>query len=142
MQKYIDMLSTELRYINQTIEDNTIIFDVESAVDTPICPYCGEPSSRKHSSYKKSFMDIPLNNKKVLIRISNRKMFCDNKDCSHKTFAETYDFVEYKSKKTQRLKEYIIDTSVNMSSISAQNLLRKNGVKISKSTICTFLKKR
>lgn len=86
-------------------------------------------------------MDIPLNNKKVVIRINNRKMFCDNNNCSHKTFAEVYDFVERKSKKTKRLKEYILDISVNMSSISAQNLLRKNGVEVSKSTICTFLKK-
>lgn len=142
MQKYIDMLSDKLRYIDQTLEDNTIIFYVESTIVSPICPYCGEPSNRKHSSYQKSFMDIPLNNKKVLIRINNRKMFCDNNHCKHKTFAETYDFVERRLKKTKRLKEYIIDTSVNMSSISAQNLLRKNGVKISKSTICTFLKKR
>lgn len=141
MQKYIELLSNKLRYINLTIENDTIIFDVESTVEAPICPYCGEVSNRKHSSYKKSFMDIPLNNKKVLIRINNRKMFCDNKECSHKTFAEVYDFVERKSKKTKRLKEYIIEVSVNMSSISAQNLLRKNGVEIGKSTICTFLKK-
>lgn len=87
-------------------------------------------------------MDLPLNNKKVQIRINNRKMFCDNNNCSHKTFAESYDFVEHKSKKTKRLIEYIINTSVNMSSISAQNLLRNNGIEISKSTICTFLKKR
>jgi len=142
MQKYIDMLSTQLRYIDLTIEENIIIFDVESAIEAPVCPYCGEPSNKKHSSYKKSFMDIPLNNMKVLIRINNRKMFCANNHCAHKTFAETYDFVERRSKKTKRLIEYIMDTSVNMSSISAQNLLRKNGVKISKSTICTFLKKR
>ena len=142
MQKYIELLSDKLKYIDLIIEDNTIIFEVESTVDEPICPYCGEISTRKHSSYKKSFMDIPLNNKKVLIRINNRKMFCDNEACSHKTFAEVYDFVERKSKKTKRLKEYILDISVNMSSISAQDLLRKNGVDIGKSTICTFLKKR
>lgn len=142
MQKYIDLLSNKLRYMNLTTEDDIIIFDVESIVDTPICPYCGEESSRKHSSYKKTFMDIPLNNKKVLIRISNRKMFCDNNNCSHKTFAEVYDFIDRKSKKTKRLIDYIIDISVNMSSVSAQNSLRKNGVEIGKSTICTLLKKR
>lgn len=142
MQKYIDLLSRELKFVDLKNEDDTIIFEVESTVDKPICPYCGEASNRKHSSYKKSFMDIPLNNKKVLIRIKNRKMFCDNTNCSHKTFAEVYDFVERKSKKTNRLKDYIIDISVNMSSVSAQNLLRKNGVKVCKSTICTFLKKR
>jgi transposase len=136
------MLSEELRYIDHTINDDTIIFYVESKIKSPVCPYCGEASNRKHSYYNKSFMDIPLNNKKVEITIKNRKMFCDNKNCTHKTFAETYDFVERKSRKTKRLTEYVINTSVNMSSISAQHLLRKNGVKISKSTICTLLKKR
>ena len=139
MQKYIDLLSKKIKYINSTIKDDTFIFDVESTVDVPICPYCGEASKRKHSSYKKIFIDVPLNNRKVLIRL-NKKMFCDN-NCSHKTFAEVYDFVERKSKKTKRLKEYILDISVNMSSISAQDLLRKNGVEVSKSTICTILKK-
>lgn len=142
MQKYIELLSHKLRYVYSTTEDDTIIFDVESIVYTPICPYCGEKSNRKHSSYKKSFMDIPLSNQKVLIRISNRKMFFYNNNCSHKTFAEVYDFVDRKSKKTKRLKEYIINISVNISSVSAQNLLRKNGVEICKSTICTLLKKR
>lgn len=142
MQKYIDMLNKDLKYIDQTVVDDTVIFDVESTIEFPTCPYCGKPANRKHSTYTKSFMDLPLNNKKVQIRINNRKMFCDNNNCSHKTFAESYDFVEHKSKKTKRLIEYIINTSVNMSSISAQNLLRNNGIEISKSTICTFLKKR
>ena len=65
-------------------------------------------------------------------------MFCDNDKCNHKTFSETYDFVDRKSEKTKRLINYILEVSTNMSSISAQKLLRKNGIKISKSTICTF----
>ena len=87
MQKYIELLSHKLRSVDSTTEDDTIIFDVESIVDTPICLYCGEKSNRKHSSYKKRFMDIPLSKPKVLIRISNRKMFCDNNNCSNKIFA-------------------------------------------------------
>lgn len=88
------MISSDLKYIEETITQDTIIFDVESRIDAPICPYCGVASKKKHSLYLKSFMDIPLDNKKVEIRIKNRKMFCCNKDCSHKTFAETYDFME------------------------------------------------
>ena len=59
-------------------------------------------------------------------------MFCDNNKCLHKTFDEVYVFVERKSKKTKRLKEYILDVSVNMSSISEQNLLRKMVLKFLK----------
>ena len=142
MQDYINMLSSNLRYISKEENEKGIKFLVESTVDSPICPYCGIPSNRCHSKYKKSFDDLPLNNKKVTIEIYNRKMFCDNDKCDHKTFSETYDFVDRRAKKTKRLVDYILDISVNMSSISAQNTLRKNGVKIGKSTICTFLKKR
>lgn len=142
MQEYINMLSHNLKYISKNEDNNSIIFLVESTVKSPICPYCGTPSSRCHSKYKKSFDDLPLNNKKVTVEIYNRKMFCDNKYCNHKTFSETYDFVDRRAKKTKRLVNYILDISINMSSISAQNTLRKNGIKIGKSTICTFLKKR
>ncbi|WP_209125552.1 transposase family protein [Alkalihalobacillus sp. BA299] len=31
-----------------------------------------------HSRYKRSFQDLPIQGKKVLITLSNRKMFCDN----------------------------------------------------------------
>ena len=41
MQKYINLLSKELKYIDLTIDNNTIIFDVESIVKAPVCPYCG-----------------------------------------------------------------------------------------------------
>ena len=142
MQDYIDMLSNNLKYISKTVDGNSITFLVESKVINSTCPYCGEVSTRCHSKYKKSFDDLPLNNKKVTIEIYNRKMFCDNDKCDHKTFCETYDFVDRRAKKTKRLINYILDVSTNMSSIAAQKILRKNGIKICKSTICTFLKKR
>lgn len=141
MQEYINMLSTNLKFLSFEKKDKSIIFNVESIVKEPICPYCGKKSNRCHSKYRKTFDDLPLNNNKVTIAINNRKMFCDNPECMHKTFSETYDFVSRRAKKTNRLVDYIIDTSTNMSSIAAQNTLRKNGVKVGKSTICTFLKK-
>lgn len=52
-------------------------------------------------------------------------MFCDNDKCDHKTFSETYDFVDRRAKKTKRLINYILDVSVNMSSISAQKNIKK-----------------
>ncbi len=69
-------------------------------------------------------------------------MFCNNPKCDHKTFSETLMFVSRRAKRTKRLEDYVLDISKNVSSINAQNILRKNGIKIGKSTICTFLKKR
>lgn len=142
MQKYINMLADNLLLLNTENIDDSIIFTIKSTLEEPACPYCGKKSSRCHSLYSKTFDDLPLNNKRVVLKVINRKMFCDNPNCKHKTFAEIFDFIERKSKKTKRLKEYILDVSSTTSSILAQNLLRKSGIKIGKSTICTFLKKR
>ena len=32
-----------------------------------VYPYCGTPSNRCHSKYKKSFNDLPIDGKKVII---------------------------------------------------------------------------
>ena len=103
------MLSNDLKYISKAEEGNSIIFSVESKVRNLTCPYCGVTSTRCHFKYKRSFENLPLNNKKVTIEIYNRKMFCDNDKCNHKTFNETCNFVDIKAKKTKRLINYILD---------------------------------
>ena len=45
MQDYINMLSSNLRYISKEENDKGIKFLVESTVNSPICPYCGIPCS-------------------------------------------------------------------------------------------------
>ncbi len=142
MQKFIDMLSPNLEYISHEELENKIVFTVKSKDFEPICPFCGEKSSKKHNKYKKSFDDLPLNNKRVIIQLINQTYVCENDKCTHKSFAEKFDFIDAKSKKTKRLVQHILDVSVNMSSISCSKLLKTSGIKVSKSTICAFLKKR
>ncbi|WP_081467102.1 transposase family protein [Acetivibrio clariflavus] len=59
------------------------------------CPFCDRPSSRIHFTYNRTFQDLPIQGNKVFIIICNRKMFCDNSDCKHTTFAERFDFMYY-----------------------------------------------
>jgi hypothetical protein len=99
-------------------------------------------SSQTHSTYERSFHDLPIQGKKVKIIINNRKMFCNNKDCDNKTFAERFNWLAYKSKKTQRLEDEIVRLSLNCSSIAAARFLSENTVAVGKSTVCNLLKKR
>jgi len=68
-------------------------------------------------------------------------MFCNNPNCNHTTFAERFDFISYKAKKTRRLEDEIIRLSINCSSIAASKIMGKNVVDVGKSTICNLLKK-
>ena len=136
------MLDTNLEYIKHEIVNDTLKIWVKSNRKEVICPYCQTVSTKVHSHYERSFQDLPIQGKKVIVIINNKKMFCNNPKCSHKTFAETYKFLSPKGKKTKRLENEIINISMNVSSITASNILNRGVAKVSKSTVCNLLKKR
>ncbi|TGE34334.1 transposase family protein [Desulfosporosinus sp. Sb-LF] len=142
MDEFVKLLDRNLEYVSHKIIEDTIYIKVVSIREKLICPFCGKPSSKTHSHYERSFQDLPMQNKKVIIILSNRKMLCYNPDCEHTTFAETYDFLPVKGKKTKRLEEAIINLSLNVSSLTASAILNTSIAKVGKSTICNLLKKR
>ena len=67
-------------------------------------------------------------------------MFCHNPDCEQTTFAEAFDFLSAKAKKTKRLEDEIINISMSVSSLTASSILSMRVAKVGKSTICNFSK--
>ena len=142
MDEFIKLLDENLDYLKHRMIGDTIYIYVASNRKELICPYCGKPSSKVHSTYERSFQDLPIQGKKVIVIINNRKMFCKNQECSYTTFAETFEFLPHKAKKSKRLTDEIINLSLNISSITASGLLRDGIADVGKSTICNLLKKR
>ncbi|WP_181870591.1 transposase family protein [Hafnia paralvei] len=142
MDEFIKLLDKNLEYLKHKIIDDTIYIYIASTRKEVSCPFCGHISSKAHSTYERSFQDLPMQGKKVKIIIKNRKMFCNNPECNHTTFAERFDWLANKSKKTKRLEDEIVHMSLNCSSIAAANFLSKNTVAVGKSTICNLFKKR
>lgn len=142
MDELIKLLDKDLECISHEISGDTIYVYVESNRKEAICPYCGRSASRVHSHYERRFLDLPIQGKKVEIIIRNRKLRCDNPECGHKTFAESFDCLPFKGKRSLRLTEEIIKVSIEVSSIKASTMLKKGVADVSKSTICTLLKKR
>lgn len=141
MNELIKLLDNNLECSKYTIEEDTIYITVKSTREKINCPCCQLPSKRVHSHYSRNFQDLPIQGKKVIITINNRKIFCDNKECSIKTFSETFNFIEYKAKKSNRLIKYIQNLALNISSNRASALLKKDVLNIGKSTVCNILKK-
>lgn len=141
MNEFVKLLNPALDYVEHIIKEQKYIITVESNRKEAICPYCGTVSSRKHSVYKREFQDLPIGDKKVVILIQNRKLFCVNPECEHKTFSERFDFISYKARKTERLLEKILSLSARVSSVAASNMLTDDTATISKSTVCRLLKK-
>lgn len=141
MYEFVKSLDPALNYLTHEIREHKIIITVESSRYEIQCPYCGKASSRVHSVYKRSFQDLPLQDNQVIIMLNNKKFFCDNPECNHKTFAERFDFITSKSRKTKRIIEKILKISTAVSSVSASQILKEDMTIVSKSTICTLLKK-
>jgi transposase len=136
------LLDPELEYISSETIDEKIIIYVQSKRIEVNCTYCQCPSTKVHMRYNKSFDDLPIQGRKVEIRIKNKNYFCLNPQCSHKTFAETFGCLHSKAKKTIRLENEILSLSMEMSSISAAKYLNQNIVGVSKSTICRLIEKK
>lgn len=142
MDEFIKELDRNLDYIKHESNADEITIYVASNRKACDCPYCGSPSKRVHSRYRKSFQDLPVMGKKTKIIIENRKFFCDNPDCDFTTFAERFEFLGQNGKKTKRLIDKIVDVSLNTSSLAASRILNDGIADIGKSTICNLLKKR
>jgi transposase len=130
-----------LRYVSHESNGDDFIIYVESSDMEAQCPYCGTSSQRIHSTYTRKLQDLPIQGKKVRLHLKNKKYFCRNPECAHRTFAEQFEFYEPKSVKTKRLKAEILRVSLTQSSISASKYLRESVADVSKSTICDMLKK-
>lgn len=141
MDEIIGLPDEKLRYVSHEIDGNTIIIHVESTGKQAYCPYCGTMSDKVHSKYTRKLQDLPIQGKKVKLLIKKRKFFCINAECSHKTFAEPFEFFEGKASRTKRLQEEILRVALTQSSVSASKYLRSSVADVGKSTICTMLKK-
>ena len=82
-----------------------------------------------------------MQNRKVILLVKTRKMFCSNCKCEKKTFSECHPFVENNGKKTRRLVQNILFTSAQLSSVNAAKILKSNSIEVGKSSICSLLKK-
>jgi len=141
MQELLTMLDPDLIYEGHEIKNGVIYITASSGKKICKCPYCGVESASVHSTYQRVFQDLPIQGCNVNVILNCRKMFCKNTDCSHTTFAERFQYLKKNSKKTERLKDQIINIALETSSVAACGTLEREAIKASKSTICLLLKK-
>jgi transposase len=140
-QKIIQLLDPDLESKRCIIKKEQIVFEIYSKKQEAVCPYYGQVSSKVHSVYQREIQDIAIQNRQTILLLNTRKMFCCNPECDHKTFSERFEFIAPNERKTKRLINKILMTSSKLSSVSASALLQADSIHISKSSICSMLKK-
>ena len=141
MNEFIHELGEDYILDDYKIKKDVVVFHISSKCEELMCPYCGEKSNKVHSTYEREIQDLPMQNKKVILLVKTRKIFCHNSLCSKKTFSESHHFVDRKGKKTRRVEKNIIYTSTQLSSVNASKVLKTSNINVFKSSICELLKK-
>ena len=113
---------------------------VRSTRENAQCPCCGSISKQVHSIYPRKFRDMPIQGMKVEVVIRNRKFYCQNAECGHKTFAESYECLPRMARRSRQLTQVIVHTAINTSSITASKMLGERTADVGKSTICRLLR--
>jgi transposase len=83
--------SNRWRMTSLAIEsDGSVMMSVVPNATSALCPVCGTPSSRRHTSYRRTALDLPWRKFIVRLRIWARRFFCDEPSCRRKIFAERF----------------------------------------------------
>lgn len=78
--------------ITQGITDDTyhLLLLAHASTTEGICPNCQQRTTHIHSRYERTLHDLPIGKLIVQLRISVRRFFCRNTNCSRKIFAERF----------------------------------------------------
>jgi transposase len=84
------LLPADLHVEEVLIDKNRLKVVLSSTQLTATCPYCSSLSARVHSRYTRTLVDLPCQERAVVLRVQVRRFFCLAAACAHQTFAEQF----------------------------------------------------
>lgn len=127
----------ELLTLNATtVQPEVLWLDLESRAASGVCPRCGRASSRRHSRYTRVLKDVALLGRRVRLRLTVRKFFCDSARCAQRIFCERLSSVAYPwRRKTARLERQNTLVALEVGAESAARVLGLCGCPVSADTL-------
>ena len=123
------------RQSSMTIEDRSIVLNLESTRQSASCPYCGSRSSHYHSSYMRKIQSLEVYGYSCSLRVRVRKFRCKNPTCGCSIFSESLTNIAARySRKTFEVAARIRQVSSLSTSRIASGLLSLQNIHCSAST--------
>ena len=72
------------------IATDCVFLDVRAAAVSATCPCCGSCSRRTQSRYMRQAADLPIAGRRVVLRVTVRRFWCDAVLCRRRIFAERF----------------------------------------------------
>ncbi|MBA3823437.1 MAG: ISL3 family transposase [Ktedonobacterales bacterium] len=90
-----------------------------------LCPLCKSASAAQHSSYERTFRDVPCGNYAVQIHLTTRRFFCREGTCPRQIFTERFaHFILPRARISERFRQALRALSVVSAHEAAARLAR------------------
>lgn len=133
----------ELKILGIDESSEEIVIHMHSLSKECTCHKCGKTVRKHHGSHHRSVQDLPILGKRVKLDIQIYDYACT---CGEKgSFAgtETFNgFLDYRSRKTERLIDFICILALETSCESCAKILSLNNVRICGDTVISLLMRR
>lgn len=141
MKKFVELNYPGFKYVSHKDCNDFIQLAIEPIYDYARCPDCGVISKSIHVFTKRSFLDIPFNNKMINVTTHTRVFKCKNKQCITSTFTEPLSFLNIDDKMSKRLVNRVLEVGYNNSNRKSVDILKEDQIIVSRGVIQRLVNK-
>lgn len=121
--------------------ENCLVITARVTSPTACCPTCQQPSSRVHSYYTRSPLDLPSSGRPVSLVLHVRHFRCTNVLCTRKTFAEALpNLLLPHAQRTSRLRESLRALGEVVGGQAAAQVSKRLGMTCSADTVLRLVR--
>jgi transposase len=122
--------------------DGVICVQARTRGGAVACPGCGTETSRVHGYHERTAADVPVDGRRVLVRVQARRMRCPALDCKVQTFREQVPGVlERYQRRISRLTAQVSAVARELAGRASARLLPALGITASRHTALRVLLK-
>ena len=123
-------------------DDDGLVIAIRGAATVCRCPMCGGVCSRVHSQYRRRLGDLPAAGVRIALILQTRRFFCDAAACARRIFAERFEAVEPRARRTIRLDDVVHCLAIALGGRPAASLSRRLNVEVSNDTLLRMVRRR
>ena len=135
------LLPADMQVEEVETDQNRLLLVLSSTQLTTVCPYCSSRSARVHSRYTRTLVDLPCQERAVVLRVQVRRFFCLNAACARTTFAEQFPaLAPAYARRTHRQLQRLCQIAFALGGRPAARLLVQEAMPTSFSTVLRLLR--
>jgi transposase len=115
-------------------EGERIVVRARTPREAAVCPVCGASSGRVHSYQLRTVADVPVDDRRVVVRVRVRRLVCPTRGCCHTFREQVPGVLERYQRRTARLTRHVKAVVKELAGRAGARLLAILAVGVSRHT--------